>query len=178
MEAFLYSAIELFNEKSVKFTLIELATRNKMSKKTIYKLYGDKEKVIELAIMAVFDSIKEEERKIFNRKDLSDMDKLKEYLCVFPSFSINYEYVDDLKHHYPSAYDIIRNRMHADWEGTRVLVEQAIEDKYLQELDFEILRLILLGIYNEIVTLDEEQQRKRLRASIDMIFKGYEIESI
>ena len=66
-DVFVDKAIELFNKKGVKFTLAELAKELKISKKTIYKLYGNKEDVIMLVVEQVFSYIKEKENCI-NKK--------------------------------------------------------------------------------------------------------------
>ncbi len=66
-DIFVDKAIELFNQKGVKFTLAELAGELKISKKTIYKLYGNKEDVINLVVEKVFVSMKEKETDIMRR---------------------------------------------------------------------------------------------------------------
>lgn len=173
MDKLIKSAIDLFNQKGVKFTLDELATQNKISKKTIYKQYGDKEKVIELAIMNVFDSIKTTEREILENLSLSKIEKLKQYLCVFPSFEVNYEYVVGIKEQYPNAYKKIHERFEDGWEGTQLLVSQAIEEGLLENFDFGVLKVLLVGVYNEVVLMDEHIQKETLRKAIDFLIDGH-----
>lgn len=173
MNPFIKSAIKLFNEKGIKFTLNELATINKMSKKTIYKIYGDKEAVIRLSIIAVFKSIKEEEKEIFQSKSLTTIEKLKAIICVFPSFSVNYNHVDEIKTNYPDAYKEIHQHLESGWDSTKAIVKQAVREGVLEPLDFDLLKLILVGLFNEIVGMDEDVQKETLKASLDMILKGY-----
>jgi len=176
MNDFIKNAIELFNHKGIKFTVAELAAVNKMSKKTIYKAYGDKEKVIELSILAVFDSIKEQERQIEGSETLTTIEKLKGILSVYPSIEVNYERVHEIRDSYPGTYQTIVNQFESNWDGTERIFKQAIDEGVLDPMDFECLKLIMLGIYNEIVDLDECKQQEVLQKSLDLLLHGYIIE--
>jgi len=176
MNEFIKNTIELFNEKGIKFTVAELATRNKMSKKTIYKEYGDKEKVIELSILAVFESIKEQEKAIENRRDLSTIGKLKGILSVFPSFTVNYERVHEIRDSYPEAYQTIVSHLESNWDGTERIFKQAIDEGVLKAMDYGTLKLIVLGIYNEIVDLEVDEQQRVLSNCLDLVLYGHIVE--
>ena len=67
----LEGAIVAFNEKGLKFTMDDLASVLGMSKKTIYKIYRDKEEMFYAMVDYCFDKIKESEDEVINDPRLS-----------------------------------------------------------------------------------------------------------
>lgn len=57
-------ATDLFQEKGPKFTMDELASALKMSKKTLYVYFTDKEDLFHHAVDHIFDSITDAKSKI------------------------------------------------------------------------------------------------------------------
>lgn len=173
MDKIIESSISLFNEKGIRFTLDEVATRNSISKKTIYKHYGDKENLIRVAINSIFDSIKERELDILNDHDLNIVEKIKQYLCAFPSYYIRYEHLDQIRETYPELDHLLHEKFTANWDHFESLISSAITHGHLKVIDTQVFKLLMLGLYNEIVENDEKTQIMMINNAVDMILKGY-----
>ncbi len=62
-EMLIETAIELFNEKGIKFTMDDLAKSVGMSKKTIYQMFRDKDTLVIEAVEYGFRKIKLDENE-------------------------------------------------------------------------------------------------------------------
>ena len=58
------AAIDAFNEKGLKFTMSDIASRLSISKKTIYTVFETKDGMLLDMVDYLFDGIKESERAI------------------------------------------------------------------------------------------------------------------
>ena len=75
-ERILIATIKLFNEKGLKFTMDDIAAELKISKKTIYQIFKDKESMFLHMVDYCFDAIKESEKVIIDSVELSTTDKI------------------------------------------------------------------------------------------------------
>lgn len=172
------TAIKLFDEKGIGFTLDELATQLKISKKTIYKVYEGKEAIFLEAIESVFKDIKIEEHKIFCDTSLNTLEKLKAILCVYPDHApLRYDKMDAIASVYPSAYDLIESHLTNNWDETFNLLNLAISQGYIvpiSEVDFKTL---FLGLYKQMVVAGYSNHKEKLRQFVDWIFIGLQVKN-
>mgnify|MGYP002704100472 FL=1 len=61
-ESILEGTLQVFNQNGLKFTMDDIASLLKISKKTIYTVFRDKEELFLAMVDCLFDQIKEEER--------------------------------------------------------------------------------------------------------------------
>lgn len=63
-ETILKGTIQVFNDKGLKFTMDDIAECLKISKKTLYKVFDNKETLFLTMVDYIFDSIKESEQEV------------------------------------------------------------------------------------------------------------------
>lgn len=144
-----------FNEKSVKFTMDDVAHRLNISKKTIYTLFPDKEGMLLEAVDYCFGAIKESEEKILQNDSFSIADKLKKVLIVLPD---QYEHLDFrriymMKERYPRIYEKIAMRIESGWESTIQLLEQGKREGFIKkEISVPVLKLMIEASIEQFIS--------------------------
>ena len=69
----LEGTLHIFNQKGLKFTMDDIASSLKISKKTIYTVFNDKEELFLAMVDFLFDSIKESKREVMENKEWNTM---------------------------------------------------------------------------------------------------------
>lgn len=139
----LEGALNVFRTKGLKFTMDDLATEMKMSKKTIYTVFSDKNELLCDMVDYAFDQIKEAEDKIYNDDSLLTVEKIKGILGVLPDsyngfdFQTLYQFSDK----YPNAYEKLTTRLESGWDKTWELFKKGIADGVIRDIDFDIFKL-------------------------------------
>lgn len=138
----LEGAIEAFNDKGLKFTMDDLASVLGMSKKTIYKIYRDKEEMFYAMVDYCFDKIKESEEKVINDTSLSTVEKLIAVLGVLPEsyLEIDFRQLYLLKDKYPATYKRVEERLESEWESTIALINKGIEEGSIRPVNITIFK--------------------------------------
>lgn len=115
----LETAIVVFNQKGMKFTMDDLARQLEISKKTIYTVFLNKEELLYGMVDYMFDSIKESERAIVEDGSLSLIEKIRSILVVLPAgyreldFSQLYQMVSGYRKVFTAP---------TDWKGKHVVL--------------------------------------------------------
>lgn len=135
-------AIKAFNEKGLKFTMDDLAKILGMSKKTIYKIYSDKEDMFLAMVDYCFDMIKESEQAIVNDDSLSTLEKIHKILGVLPDsyMEIDFGQLYSLKEKYPDTYRHVEERLESGWEETIRLIEQGINEGVVRPIKISLVK--------------------------------------
>lgn len=141
----LEGAIKAFNEKGLKFTMDDLAKVLGMSKKTIYKIYDDKEDMFLAMVDYCFDKIKESEQAIINDDSLSTIEKINRILGVLPEsyMEIDFRQLFTLKEKYPATYKHVEERLESGWEGTIALINKGIEEGTVRPINISLFKTML-----------------------------------
>ena len=83
-EEILKATIQVFNDKGLKFTMNDIAERMRISKKTLYKVFDDKEALFLATVDYIFDSIKQSEQRVVEDDALGTVEKVHRILGVLP----------------------------------------------------------------------------------------------
>lgn len=144
-EEILKGTIQIFNEKGLKFTMDDIAERLKISKKTLYKVFDDKEDLFLTMVDYMFDTIKESEREVIEDENLSTVEKIHKILGVLPEGykDIDLRQLYLLKDKYPKIYKQVELRLETGWEMTIELIEQGITEGCIQPIKIPILKMML-----------------------------------
>ena len=144
-------ALELFNEKGIRFSMDSLARKLNMAKKTIYANFPSKDELSVAIIHSIFKNIKDQEKNIM-KSDLPIIDKLKKVLTLLPDNINNFNYgrLYELKSMRPDLYSYVDDHFKADWENTTFLFNEAITHGVIREFDMTVMRNILIGIFQSI----------------------------
>ncbi len=144
-EEILKGTIRIFREKGLKFTMDDIAERLKISKKTLYKVFDDKEALFLAMVDYMFDTIKESEQAVVDDDSLSTVEKVHRILGVLPE---GYKDVDLrqlylLKDRYPKIYKQVELRLETGWETTIELIERGIAEGSIVPVRIPILKMML-----------------------------------
>lgn len=144
-ETILEGTIQVFNQKGLKFTMDDIAALLKISKKTIYTVFQDKEALFLAMVDYIFGSIKESEQKVFEDKKLTTVEKIHKILGVLPEGykDIDFRQLYLLKEKYPKIYKQVELRLETGWERTIELIERGVEEGTIRPVKIPILKMML-----------------------------------
>jgi len=146
-EKIIDAVIEEFNEKGLKFTMDDIAKNMGISKRTLYTVVQEKEALFIEAVDTVFAAIKQSEREIVEDETLDIVDKLKKILIVMPERykTIDFRQLYGLKSKFPRIYAKIENRLETDWDATFKIMEQAIEQGRIRQINLPVFQAMFNG---------------------------------
>ena len=141
----LNGTMEVFNQKGLKFTMDDIAKQLGISKKTIYKVFDDKEKMFLEMVDYLFDQIKASEEEVMQDKGLTTLEKIRKILGVMPE---SYREIDlrklyELKEKYPTTYRRVEERLETGWENTIALLEQGMREGVIRSLPICLVKMML-----------------------------------
>lgn len=144
-ERILEATIKVFNKKGLKFTMDDIATELSISKKTIYKVFKDKETMFYDMVDYCFDAIKESEAAVVEDNTISTVEKVRRILSVLPEGykSIDFRQLYELKAKYPKTYLRVEERLESGWENTIALIKQGIEEGEIRPVNVSILKTMI-----------------------------------
>lgn len=137
------AAASLFAEKGLRFTMQELASSLHMSKKSIYKLYDNKEDLMIRLIEDGFTMIHEQKNRII-ASDLNTVDKLKQEMIALPDqfAMINWFRLNELQEKYPRAAARLQDELNRNWEGDFALMDEGIAKGELRPFNKSLFKLM------------------------------------
>ena len=181
-EEILKATIQVFNDKGLKFTMDDIAELLRISKKTLYKVFDDKEALFLAMVDYIFDTIKESERAVVEDDSLSTADKIHKILGVLPE---GYKDVDLrqlylLKDKYPKIYKQVELRLETGWEITIELIEQGIAEGCIQPVKIPILKMMLEAsleqfFQRDILVRNQISYQDALAEVVNILMEGIKI---
>lgn len=149
--------VRLFKEKGLKFTMDELANEIKMSKKTIYVLFRDKEALLYYMADYFFDDVQKEEEKILSDKNLSTVEKFRDILGALPDIYENYDFtkVYRYKEKYKRVYDHVNERLESGWDITFKVLDQGIKEGVFRDVNHTVFKMAYSSAVERFLTSPE-----------------------
>ncbi len=150
----LETVIVEFNNKGMKFTMDDVAKDLHMSKKTIYKEFGDKEDLFNKMVDYCFSSIKKKEAEILQDPNLSTIERISKLLVCLPD---NYQHVDfrkiyQVKDKYPNIYARVAQRIESDWDETIALLEKGMDEGVIKRIPIPVIKLVVEASIEKFLT--------------------------
>lgn len=144
-EDILEATIKVFNRKGLKFTMDDIATELSISKKTIYKVFDDKESMFLCMVDYCFDKIYEQKRIVLEDKSLSITDKIRGVLAVLPDGyrDVDFGKLYVLKDKFPKIYNKVEQRLESGWEGVLELIERGISEGVIRPINIHIVKTMM-----------------------------------
>ncbi len=141
----LNGTMEVFNQKGLKFTMDDIAKQLGISKKTIYKVFNDKEEMFLNMVDYLFDQIKASEEEVMKDQSMTTLDKIRKILGVMPDSyrDIDLRKLYELKDKYPNTYKRVEERLESGWENTLSLLEQGIKEGVIRPLPLCLVKMML-----------------------------------
>ena len=144
-EDILEATIKVFNRKGLKFTMDDIATELSISKKTIYKVFDDKESMFLCMVDYCFDKIYEQKRIVLEDKSLSITEKIRGVLAVLPDGyrDVDFGKLYVLKDKFPKIYNKVEQRLESGWEGVLELIERGIAEGVIRPINIHIVKTMM-----------------------------------
>lgn len=184
-ERILEATIKVFNKKGLKFTMDDIATELSISKKTIYKVFKDKETMFYDMVDYCFDAIKESEAAVVEDTTISTVEKVRRILSVLPEGykSIDFRQLYELKAKYPKTYLKVEERLESGWENTIALIQQGIEEGEIRPVNVSILKTMIEAtlerfFQRDVLIVNEITYTDALEELVNIIVDGIGIERI
>ena len=167
--------LELFGEKGPKFKMDDVAKAMKISKKTIYADYGNKENLIILVVKAIFEGIEKKLERIIASDKYTTLEKLILITCAFPDVKdIDYNKAILMKEDFPKPYEMFIHYIEDNWNMSRKLYYQCIDEGYLKPVEHDIYRIIVLGVTKQVLSMDGINKEEMLDKCVRQIVEGFE----
>ena len=180
-EKILDATLAVYSQKGLKFTMDDIAAYLSISKKTIYKVFRDKDDMFLAMVDYVFDRIKESEKAVLE-SELDIKEKLKMLLGVMPE---NYKDIDFgqlylLKDKYPDIYERVQLRLESGWEETIALMEMGMEQGVFRRVNIPIFKLTFSAALEQFFSRDFLKENSisyndALKAVTELLISGLEV---
>lgn len=146
-ERIMLAAMAETNEKGIKFTMNDLASRLSVSKKTIYEYFNSKEELIGTMVDIALKEVQAEEEVIVNNKELDLVSKLSRLIKVYPKTfgPIHYRVFGDIRKHLPEEWEKIAKFNGERWLVIEDLLRKGVEDGCFRPINLSLFEY-LIGI--------------------------------
>ena len=151
MKAFL----EEIHEKSMKFTMDDLAKRLGISKRTLYQHFSSKTEILDAIIDSTLHEFDEKTDMIMKNNDLDLVEKIKKVITVIPKYNdcYNWQILDQMKKTHPEQFERVHVALN-EWDELRELIEQGIKEGIIADQNVELLMKLIIDATNS--TLDRK----------------------
>ena len=172
-EDIIKAVIKIFESKGLKFSVLDIATYLKTSKRTIYKFFENKESLLISAVDYVFDDIEKQHYEIL-KTDRDILSKLIDILLVYPRFVDvqNIEFEESIKED-ENFYRLVKEHLTSKWDLTLSVFEQCKNQKLIKDIPNSVFREIMLSIYDSSMTFTNNKEI--LRNCVEALFYGLKI---
>ena len=176
-EEVIKAAKELFSQYGYKkVSMDEIARKSKVTKKTIYTYFKDKNDLFKYLLMQEIEEMKKQADKI-SQKDIPFEDKLHELIIVHMDYRSNSKFLKTLleeeKKQRLSIADECEEILNVTIkEEIKKRLEEAINDGYIKDCDTEITAFFIYKIYSALMfELDKPLDKQKATESIINILK-------
>ena len=181
-ETILRGTMAVFNQKGLKFTMDDMAKQLCISKKTIYKVFNDKEELFLDMVDYLFDFVKESEEQVMHDRNLTTLEKIRKIMGVMPDSyrDLDLRKLHNLKEKYPSIYVHVQERLETGWENTIALIEQGIREGVVRPVPICLIKMMFESALEQFFQRDVLLENKlsyndALEVVVDIIISGIEV---
>ena len=130
-----------------------MANMLQMSKKTLYKLYDSKEKLILKAVDLGFGAVMENKQAIIDDPDLDMVEKIRRVIIAIPDRyqTMDWRRLYEFRDSFPEAYARIQFYLQNNWEGTIDLVKKGIEQGLIRDINITVFRCMLESAFQSFI---------------------------
>ena len=165
----IHAAMEEIRMRGLRFTMQDLATRLKVSKRSLYENFSSKENLIDEMVDIILSDMTEEEHAIFAR----DIPTIHPYDAEM----FNTNVYEDLKRMYPQQWQKIENSRLERQRHVEVLLTQGIEEGTLRPFQVSLIGHILKDAFESFTSYsflagNGLTYEKAMHNLLDILFKG------
>ncbi|WP_026507562.1 TetR/AcrR family transcriptional regulator [Butyrivibrio sp. MC2013] len=143
-----------YREKDLKFTMDDIASQLHMSKKTIYRIYRDKEEMLSDMVDYMFDIIRSNRKQYKVDCALSIPEKLRKMMGGLPDsyqdMDFNKLYI--LSERYPKVYAKINSMMQKDWNEIMDLIREGQKEGSIREVSVDSVALLIEAFMEKLLS--------------------------
>ena len=179
------ASIDEINENGLKFTMDKLAKRLVMSKKTIYKYFENKEKILDEVVDYSFDQIQLSKKKVMRDFSLDTVERLHKILQAMPDRYENLNLVQlyQLKDKYPDIYSHVERRLESDWEMTIKLLNQGKKEGKIMDIHIPIFKTMMSATIEQffkedILVTNKISYKEALMEVVNILMNGIAVGSV
>lgn len=173
------ASIDEINENGLKFTMDKLAKQLVMSKKTIYKYFENKEKLLDEVVDYSFDQIQLSKKKVMRDFSLDTVERLHKILQAMPDRYENLNLVQlyQLKDKYPDIYSHVERRLESDWEMTIKLLNQGKKEGKIMDIHIPIFKTMMSATIEQffkedILVTNKISYKEALMEVVNILMNG------
>ena len=150
------AVVDEFNEKGMKFTMDDIAARLRISKKTIYKVYDNKEQMLRAMVDEGFSAIKREEAAIYEDKEADTATKIEKIIIAMPDSlrTVDFRKLQQLKNGYPEIYEYVESRIESGWEKTISIIRQGMDEGVIRRVPVPVIKAMVESTIEEFMSRD------------------------
>lgn len=178
----LNATIEEFNEKSMKFTMDDIAKRVGISKKTLYTVFKDKESLFLEMVEYCFSEIKRTKEQMMELPDVDIVIKLKQIMVALPEQlqGLDFRQIYILEETYPKTYAKIAEYLKEGWEPIESLFDQAVEEGRIRKVHFAVVKAMVEAsierlVGNKLLIEQNIAYQEALTEMIDIVIDGISV---
>ena len=147
--------LEEVHEKSMKFTMDDLAKRLGISKRTLYEHFSSKTDILDAIIDSTLNEFDEKTEMIIQDPELSLLEKIKKVITVIPKYNdfYNWQILDQMKKSHPAQWERVNAALN-EWDDLRELIEQGIREGLIVEQNVSLLMKLIIDATNS--TMDRQ----------------------
>ena len=179
-ERIIQTAIALFADSGLKFTMQDIAGEMHIAKKTIYHEFESKEDLLLAMLEKGFSEIQKEKQKITG-SDLPLPEKLKRVMIALPEeYSVlDFRQLEGLKEKYPLAADELKKHLENNWDPVIRIIREGQEAGIFRNISVPVLRVMVTASIESFLSggiLKEEKipYETALDEMMTIIMKGIE----
>lgn len=162
--------ISLFGLK--KFNLDVISSELKISKKTIYKYFSNKDEIVEEYFREILTTDKESTLNIL-KEDISINEKFHKIIYSYHKYKLPASVIEEAKLYYPDNWKQVIELKEFKVRTIINLLKEAKENDYIKEdIDLTIVALVIEKLSNELLDSDVLKENKlKINYAADQILQ-------
>ena len=178
-EDILEATVRLFNRKGMKFTMDDLAGELHRSKKTLYVIFPDKRQLLYEMVDYIFDSIKEDEQKVYKDRQMDIVERIRRILGVMPDRyqNVDFRQLYNLREKYPAVYRHLKERLESGWESSVELLKEGMRQGKIRRFSIPVFQTMMEATLEQFFQRDVLLENgltyhAALQEVVDILVKG------
>lgn len=172
------AAMKNFKEVGMNFTLDVIASDLHISKKTIYKVFENKEELLLSMLDEAYENIYLMKERIL-KSNLNLIDKIKQVMIALPDeyMVFDYRHIDQLKDQYPLVHKRMSGYLNSEWDPIVKLLEEGMKEKIIKKIDIPTFKQIFTSsiegfLYSNFLYENKITYEEALGKLIDYLVDG------
>ncbi|OIK15843.1 TetR family transcriptional regulator [Bacillus sp. MUM 116] len=150
-ERIIRAFIEEIHDKSMKFTMDDLAKRIGVNKRYVYQHFSSKVEILELIIDQSLSDFTEKTEQIMNNTSLSLIEKIRRICTLLPTYFELWDFklLEQMKRYYPEQWTKVNDALN-DWEALSLLLEEGMQQGELIEINTKLAVKLIIDATNSV----------------------------